>query len=750
MQIKLLAVFAFILFFMVILLVRIAFINVKSGQRYAKQVLSQENYDSKTLYSRRGEIQDTNGRLLAYSERQYDVILDCYAVNQFEENEHYEDYVKAVTDALSIVFQVDEEKIRTLITDEKTKKSQYQIILQNITENEKDAYEEYASLSSERDLSEEERLQLERLSLTGAIWFEETYERKYPEGSLASNVIGFANTLGDGICGLEAYYDSMLKGTDGRVFGYLNENQEYQKKTIDPKNGYTLQTTIDINIQQIVEKYIAQFDETYGTDNNDGTAKHGAKNVGVVVMNPNNGAVLAMATNSSFDLNNPQDLTPWYTSSQRRAMSEKETSEALNTIWKNFCITDGYEPGSVVKPVTMASALECGAITENTGFYCDGGEQVTDTYIKCDNIYGHGSESPADAIKNSCNDALMAVGRAIGVRRFVQYQALFNFGKRTGIDLPNEASGAVYTQKGMNEVELATCAFGQGFTCTMIQEIAAICSVVNGGYYYQPHVVEKIIDSEGRTVKSMDQLLLKQTISTEVSETIKSYLEYAVQEGTGRKSQVPGYRTGGKTGTAEKINPATGTRWKGHYLVSFIGAAPIYDPEIVMYVVVDEPNVPNQADSTYAQVLFRQIATELLPYLDVYPTEDVTDTLLQFLGLTRKEVVKDAKITFPAFDSYGNYYNGCYVNDEGVVVTSGGLPVAGAYVRDDGKVIDAYANEVADINQEDEEEEEAIDPKEDNPDMAIPPAEESQEPDNSSQWDATVDPAAMAGENVNQ
>lgn len=739
MQIKLLVIFAFILVLLVILLFCIAYINVKSGKRYAKQVLSQENYDSKTLYSRRGEIQDKNGRILAYSEKQYDVVLDCYAVNLYENNEKYDEYVDATAEVLEEVFDLDKSQIKDLIKDEKKKYSQYQVLLENITEDQKDEYEAYVSLDKDRDLSDEERQKLEKVT---GIWFEETFVRRYPMNSLASNVIGFSNEIGDGICGLESYYDEMLKGTDGRVFGYLNENQEYQRRTIAPQNGYTLQMTIDVNIQQIIEKYIAEFDEEYGTDYDDGTAKHGAKTIGVVAMNPNTGAILGMATNSSFDLNDPYDLTAWYTPSELKSMSEEEYVEALNGMWKNFCVSDGFEPGSTVKPITVASALECGAITTETPFYCDGGEFITDTTIHCDNIYGHGEETLSDAIKNSCNDALMAIGRAMGVSRFVEYQALFNFGKITGIDLPNEATGAVYTQKGMNEVELATCSFGQGFTCTMVQEIAAFCSVVNGGYYYQPHVVDKILDADGKVIRSMDSLLLKQTISTDVSETLRGYLENAVKNGTGRKSQVPGYRTGGKTGTAEKINPETGQRWKGKYLVSFIGAAPINDPEIVIYVIVDEPNVADQAVSTYAQTIFRKIAMEVLPYMNIYPTEEVTDELLNLLGLSRSEIIEaDTKQTFDAMDSYGNYHTGVYVNEDGVVVASDGTPIDGAYVRDDGTVVDAYANEVGVLEGKSQTVDKTLDPKVDNPDMAAPPAEDTGDPEDSAVWDAAADPA---------
>ncbi len=731
MQIKLLAVFAFILLSLIIILLRIVFINIKSGDRYAKQVLSQENYDSQVLYSRRGEIVDTNGRTLAYSEKVYNLVLDCRAVNENE------DYLEPTVKALETVFDLDGDELRARITGEKTRDSQYQVVQEMVTEEMKDEFSAYLLSYDDDSLSKEARREkFNELQNVKGVWFEEEFVRKYPLDSLASNVVGFSNAIGDGIVGLESYYDSQLKGTNGRVFGYLNENQEYQKKTIAPENGCTLQTTLDINIQQIVEKYIAEFDETYGEDHDDGTAKHGAKNIGVVIMNPNNGSIYAMATNSGFNLNDPMDLSDWYTESEIKSMTEEEYVEALNAMWSNFCVSDGIEPGSTFKPITVSSALECGAVTTDDHFYCDGGEFITDTEIHCDAYpNAHGDQTLGDVLKNSCNDGLMQIGMKLTVPRFIQYQSLFNFGKPTGIDLPNESAGSVYTRDTMNEVELATCTFGQGLTCTMIQEISAFSAVINGGYYYQPHVVDKILDENGKVIKSSGNLLLKQTISNDVSDTLRGFLEVAVQEGTGRHAQVPGYRIGGKTGTAEKIDPETGTRAQGKYLVSFIGAAPINDPEVVIYVIVDEPNVANQANSTFAQEVYRKIAMEVLPYLSIYPTEEVTDEMLASLGLEREDVGEGAVQVFDAIDSYGTYHRDARV-ENGRIVDGSGNEIAGAYIAEDGTVYDAVMNPVSFV--EDMAPKENIDPKTDNPGLALPPAEDANGTDQATVWDASA------------
>ncbi len=743
MQIKLMAIFALILIFLAILLGIVVYINFTSGSAYARKVLSQENYDSQTLKSRRGTIQDKNGRLLAYSEKHYNVVLDCLAVNEKKE------YFEPTVNALVALYDLERGDIVDRLTSEKTKESQYQVLKNKITEEEKDAYSEYKSVKNHdtSHMTEEEVSALKReLSNVVGIYFEEVYVRRYPLHTVASSVIGFADEEvgGKDTYGLEKYYDSLLSGTDGRVFGYLNEYEEYEKQTIAPKNGYTLQLEMDLNIQEIVEKYILEFDETYGTDEDNGTAMHGAKNIGVIVSNPNDGGIFAMATNHAYDLEDHMNLSAWYTESQMNAMTDEEKAEARHEQWGNFCVQASFEPGSTFKPITIAAALESGAVSEADSFYCDGGEQVTDTYIRCDAYPGaHGAETLGDVLKNSCNDGLMAIGRQMGVPSFINAQRLFNFGQKTGIDIPYESVGSVYTRDTMNEVELATCTFGQGFTCTMVQEIAAFSAVVNGGYYYQPHVVDKVLDENGKVVKSDTGILLKQPISTRVSEVVRGYLETAVQEGTGSKAQVPGYRVGGKTGTAEKIDEVTHERADGKYLVSFIGAVPINDPQVVIYVVIDEPNVEDQAHSTYAQEIFRKIATEVLPYMGIYPTEEVTDAQLAALGLTHDDVPEDVVEYFQAFGSDGTLYNRAHISD-GVVVDDNGQYIDGTWIDSDGTVYDAKANPVYKLPEEEEPDD--PDPKVENPNIAAPPQGSTQ--GEGAVWDGTAleDPGDADGE----
>ena len=639
MQVKLMVLFAFVLFILVALNIRIAYINVKSGDTYTRQVLSQKQYDSQTIPYRRGEIQDRNRNVLARSEKVYNVILDCYEINSDED--YLEPTIRAVVAAFGnssstedAEKKITDEKVRSIITSEDNADSRYYVLKKLISSDEKKTFEDSVSTSAE-GLSD---AQIEERSNVKGVWFEETYKREYLMNTLASGVIGFSNSLNQGSAGVEAYYDDVLNGTNGREYGYLNTDSELERTVIEPVHGNNLVLTLDVNIQQIVEKYIAQFDEEHADGpNSEELNGKGSKTTGVIVADPKTGEILAMATNHSYDLNNPQDLSDLYTDAEVSALSQteegqKELSDALADKWSNFCVSQDFEPGSTFKPVTVSSALESGALTGDETFYCDGGEFVTDTQINCDNVYGHGEETLSQVIENSCNDALMQIAFKMGVSDFCKYQGLFNFGSRTGIDLPNESSGTVYSENNMHEVELATSSFGQSLTCTMVQELAAFSAVINGGYYYKPHVVGQITNSDGGVVKNVEPILMRQPISARSSSMLRDYLEATVSEGTGKKARVPGYRVGGKTGTAEKY-----PRGNGKYLVSFIGAVPMDDPQLVVYVIIDEPNVEDQSTGGYAMTIAQKIMMEVLPYLNIPQTEEITDELLAELGMTREE-----------------------------------------------------------------------------------------------------------------
>lgn len=605
---KLSILFLCVLGALVVLLGVITYINFHSGEKYKKQVLSQaqQKYQNRTIPSKRGSIYDRNGNLLATSNKVYNVILDCRTINSET------DYIEPTIRALESIFGVEETAVRKALTDDETKDSQYWVIKRAASMDDQKAFEDYCDLSDTTGLTAAEIK--ERQNVKG-VWFEEDYQRVYPYNELACDTLGFTYSRDSADYGLEGYYNSSLVGIDGRQYGYLNDDSNVEQTIIEAKDGNNLETSLDLGIQQIVEKWVNAFMESTG-----------AKNIGVIVENPNNGEILAMDGGDRYDLNDPRDLSDQYTKEEQAAMSDSETMTILSDRWNNFCVTDIYEPGSVVKPIVMAAALEQGKISTSDTFYCDGfqnfGVEGNMTTIKCANIYGHGMETLAEVIANSCNDAMMQIGAAMGAENFLKAQSTFNFGSRTGIDLPNEGYGIMHTIETMKETELACSAFGQGFSCTMIQEINAMCSVINGGYYYQPHLVTKIKDASGATVKNISPILQKQTISESISADIRSYMQASVEQGTSMTSKVQGYSSGGKTGTAEKF-----PRGNGKYVVSFIGFAPVEEPQVVIYVVIDEPNVEDQASSVYAQYVAQAILSEMLPYMNIQPDESTDGTI---------------------------------------------------------------------------------------------------------------------------
>ena len=662
---KLVMLFGMVLLALVVLTLRITYINATSGTKYKKQVLSQaqQKYTSQVLPAKRGDIYDRNGNILATSNKVYNVILDCKTTNSDT------DYVEPTIKALNEVFGLDEEEIRSLLSDTRTNESQYQVVMKQATMDKKKEFEDYQSAGVDSGLTKAQAA--ERANVKG-VWFEEDYLRSYPFNETACDTIGFTLDRDVADVGLEGYYNSTLTGVDGRQYGYINNDSDVEQTIIAATNGKSIQTSIDIGAQQIVEKYVNGFKEAMG-----------AKNIGVIVENPSTGEIIAMDGGDRYDLNNPRDLSNVYSEEEIKAMNDVETVEALNGMWSNFTVTDAYEPGSVVKPIVMAAALEKGAIQESDTFVCDGAQVFGDTTIKCA-VWpdAHGTQTLGEVIANSCNDAMMQIGAKMGAIQFIKSQSLFNFGTRTGIDLPNEGAGIIHTKDTMGETELACSAFGQGFTCTMIQEINAMSSVINGGYYYQPHLVTKILDSSGSTVKTVTPTLLKQTISSAISADIRSYMALSVQQGTSRHSKVQGYSSGGKTGTAEKY-----PRGNGKYLVSFIGFAPVDDPAVVIYVVVDEPNVDDQANSTYPQYIAQGILSELLPYLNVKPDESEDGT------------VPETEL-WEGFKGHLKTTSGGEVDGDGNLVDAEGnlIDWDGNRIDENGYLLDENGNHVLDEN----------------------------------------------------
>ncbi len=629
MQKKLLILFLLVLMAFIMLSIRLILINRDKGNDYKKQVLSQLEYDSVTIPFKRGEILDANGTVLAISNKVYNVILDTKVLMDDETN------LEPTLNALRTVFGVDTGEVREYIMTHPN--SSYYVLARRL---------DYEQVEKFKALQADE----ENGSKIKGIWFEDEYKREYPNGSLACDVIGFTRSDNAGQYGLEEYYNDVLCGTNGRQYGYLNDDSNLERTTIPAIDGYNIQTTIDGNIQSIVEKYLLEFNEEYKDAVRPG---NGAHNVGCIIMEVDTGNILAMASYPNYDLNDTRNTDnligmpelneknqrtgEYLTADMIRMMDDETMYRHLDALWKNFCIVDTYEPGSVSKPFTVAAALETGAIMGDEKFNCEGRLEVGDYKIKCHQIYGDGNISVAEGIERSCNVVLMNVAFKLGKDRFIDFQHLFGFGLKTNIDLAGESRTAslVYNKDNIRQTELATCSFGQGFNASMIQVITGFCSLINGGYYYEPHVVSRIMTSDGATVENITPRLLKQTISQSTSDKILEYCNLVVtgEKGTGKTARPPGYMIGGKTGTAETL-----PRGNKEYVVSFMGYAPADDPEIAIYVVVDRPNAAQQDDAKFATRIVRKILMEVLPYLNIFMTEELSEKEIEELNELQMQI----------------------------------------------------------------------------------------------------------------
>lgn len=628
MQAKTLLVFGVVLLLLIILVARLTYLRNENGDRYSKKVLSQQTYSSSVIPYRRGDIVDRNGTVLATSIKVYNLILDPKTILETKKvnGEVTTPYREPTLQALTTYFDVEYDELNQILIDKP--KNQYTVMLKQLEYNEiKDFKEAMAK--------EDSKIQ--------GVWFEEEYKRIYPYNSTASDIIGFTSSGNVGNWGLEQTYNSYLNGTNGREYGYFDSELNLERTVKPAVDGDTVVSTIDLNIQQIVEKHIKKFMKDIG-----------AKNTAVIVMDPNTGEIISMASDKQYDLNDPYDLTGYYTDSEIKKMSEEERLNALYDIWKNFAISQNYEPGSTFKPFVMAAALDEAIVSDGDHYYCDGGEVVVEgtKRIRCVNRSGHGDLTIEEAIMKSCNDTMMQVVAKMGRSLMSKYQFNYGFGRKTGIDLPGEEKGQVFTEEQLNPLELATTSFGQGLTTTMVQMASSLSATINGGYYYTPHLVNKVKNADGATVENKDAVLSKQVISTKTSDLLRRYLYNTVEKGTAVTAGVKGYQIGGKTGTAEKH-----TGDEGAYLVSFIGFVPYDNPQYVIYTIVDEVNADDQAQSRYAQQLSHDILEEILPFLGVLKSSD--DSTAEDKDKTDKKDTTDKKDE----DSNSSQTNGANEND---------------------------------------------------------------------------------------
>lgn len=643
MQKKLVVLFILALMAFAGLCARIVWITREEGANYQKKILMQQRYDSTTIPYRRGDIVDSKGTTLATSEKVYNLVIDAKVMNTVLSGKT--PYLEPTLEALGQHFDLDMAAVREYVSKNKTSSWYVPQKGKRLT------YEQIKDFKAEQEKKD---------SMIKGVWFEEEYRRVYPYGSLAADVIGFTNTDNKGSYGLEEYYNDTLNGIDGREYGYMNEDLNLQRTLKSPVDGNSIHTTIDVNVQMTVEKYLKKFNDEYKDSFRQG---NGAENIGCALMWVDTGEILAMASYPTYDLNDVRNTDSLLgmklieqftnvngyfenrktdtviTQSVLDELSSDQIYLNLNNLWKNFCITETYEPGSTIKPFTVAAALELGTVNANQTFTCDRYLEVGGHKIKCHNKYD-GTLTLREAVAKSCNVAMMKIASAMGKEDFCEYQQIFNFGLRTNIDLAGEARTAslIYTAENMGPTDLATNSFGQNFNVTMVQVLAGFCSLINGGYYYEPHVVDKITNASGATVQNIEPRVLKQTISESTSELVRDYCRAVVEIGTGGSARPAGYMIGGKTGTAETIDPKTHMRSEEDHVLSFIGYAPADDPKVAIYVVVDRPNVEKQGTAKYATVLARSILTEVLPYLNIFMTEPLTEEEKQELEALHLEI----------------------------------------------------------------------------------------------------------------
>lgn len=588
---KISVAFFVIIVILLVIVGRIIMINYDNGDAYSKIVMDKLSYRSTALPYKRGQISDCNGTVLAYSEKVYNLILDPKMILSEEA------YKEPTFAALVQCFNLERENLESILQTKPS--SQYEKLLKELSAD---------------DIAEFQALQKDTKNNPNikGVWFEQSYLRRYPFNSLASDVIGFSTTVNGGEIGLESYYNNELSGTDGMSYSYVGEDLEVRNQEKKPIDGYNIVTTLDYRVQDILEKNIKKLSE-----------ERPAKNIGVIAMNPKNGEILGMASYPTFDLNNPRDLSILYTEEEIEGMDDSATSTALYSLWNNFCVSEIYEPGSTFKPFTVAACLEEGIAHDGDTFQCNAYEDVTGVQIRCHSSGsgGHGEISLEKSLMESCNPAMIQIAAKLGAKKWCVYQTLYGFGAMTNIDLPREEAGVV-SNSDMLPVDLACNSFGQTINVNMVQMAAAFSSIINGGNYYQPHVVKRIEKDTGEVVKNIEPLLIKQTVTENTSSLLRKYLKSTVDEGLAKKVSVTGYSIGGKTGTAQKY-PRADLKW----LVSFIGCAPSQDPQVVLYTVIDEPYETTGTEGTTsdAQVLSKNIFEELLPYLNIFKDVNAED-----------------------------------------------------------------------------------------------------------------------------
>ncbi len=553
---------------------RLGYLMILRSEYYMAQA-DELHERERSIKAARGQIYDATGTLIAANRT---VCTISVIHNQITDPER-------VVDILSEKLGISKEKVRSAVE----KYSSREVIKTNV----------------DKSIGDEIR----GFHLDG-VKVDEDYKRYYPYGDLASKVLGFTGSDNQGIIGLEVKYESILKGIDGTILTMTTaagiELDAMAEERIEPIAGNDLYLSLDMNIQEYAQQAAEKVME-----------EKGAKGVNVIIMNPQTGEIMAMVSVPEFDLNDPFTLTDAAKArvgeEELASLTSQKKQELLNQMWRNPCISDTYEPGSTFKIVTATAALEEGVVSVNDGFYCPGYKIVEDRRIRCHKTTGHGSETFTQGIMNSCNPVFIEVGQRVGVEAFYSYFDRLGLMRKTGVDVPGEASGIMHKMDNIGQVELATMSFGQSFQITPLQLITAASMVVNGGTRVTPHFGIKVVGSDGSFVRVLEYATEDQVLSAQTCETMRQLLEKVVSEGGGSNAIIEGYRIGGKTATSEKL-----PRSSNKYISSFLGVAPADDPQVIALLTIDEPEGVYYGGTIAAPVV-RDIFENILPYLGIYP-----------------------------------------------------------------------------------------------------------------------------------
>lgn len=558
---------------------RLAFLMLYRSEHYS-QMAEDLHERERTIKAARGNIVDANGTVVA-TNRTVCTISVIY--NQVKDRE---EVIRMLCEEL----EMEEETVRKRVE----KRSSREIIRTNVDKETGD--------------------RVRNFHLAG-VKVDEDYKRYYPYDTLASKVLGFTGGDNQGIIGLEVAYESYLKGINGKILTMTDaagvEIENAFEDRIEPIVGNDLHISLDVNIQQYVEQAAYETME-----------RKGANRVSIIVMNPQNGEIMAMANVPEFNLNDPFTLNI----EAPEVISAKEKQELLNQMWRNPAINDTYEPGSTFKIITAAAGLEAGVVKLEDSFSCPGFRIVEDRKIRCHKVGGHGGETFLQGAMNSCNPVFIDVGQRLGVDNYYRYFEQFGLKQKTGIDLPGEAGTIMHKKENMGLVELATVSFGQSFQITPIQLITTAASIVNGGNRVTPHFGVEAVNGEKTTVHRFTYPVKEHIVSEETSETMRYILEQVVAEGSGKKAYIPGYRIGGKTATSEKL-----PRSLKKYISSFIGFAPANDPQVIALITIDEPQGVYYGGTIAAPVI-SDIFKNILPYLGIEETEEETVSVIPISG----------------------------------------------------------------------------------------------------------------------